>query len=98
MLPDNRTKCCPHLAQLREYTTCGQKHFIEIAEQLLTDTDSLRDDLKPLAEEITKITIRVVTEAYLGGCLKLFSDLGLEEITRAAIPPNHQTKPDSLKE
>jgi pyruvate-formate lyase-activating enzyme len=96
MLPDNRTKCCPHLAQLCEYATCGQKHIMEIAEQMMHETDALPADLKPYGEVLTKFIMEVLIGSYAES-LKLISELGLQEITRAVTPPNYQTEPDLIE-
>jgi hypothetical protein len=57
MLHDKRTKCCPHLASLQAYAVFGRKHIMEAAEQMMTETDALPDDLKPLAEQLNKFTM-----------------------------------------
>ena len=91
MLPDNRTACCLHLATLRENAAAGMKHVMEIAEHMKTDTDALPDDLKPIAQALTDFTIKTLAES-LAENLKLISELGLQEITRPANPPTHQTE------
>jgi hypothetical protein len=89
-------KCSPQLAKLREYAACGLKHIMALAEEMKTDTDTLSDDLKPYGEAMTKIIMEVLIESYVES-LRLISELSLQEITRAALPPNQQTEPDSLQ-
>jgi hypothetical protein len=91
MRPDNGTQCCPHMVHLYEHAACGLKHIMHLAESLMTDTDTLSDDLKPYGEEITKIIMEVLIESYVER-LKLISELGLQEIARAALSPNYQTE------
>jgi hypothetical protein len=83
MLPANRTECCPHLAHLSKYAASGIKHIMDCAEQMKTITDDLPDDLKPFGEALTKFSLEVLSGSYAES-LKLFSELGLQEITRAA--------------
>jgi hypothetical protein len=96
MLPDNGTEIYPHLANLREYAASGIKHIMDFAEHMKTVTDNLPDDLKPTGQALTKISMQALTESYAES-LKLFSELGFQKITRAAITPKHHTEPDSLK-
>jgi hypothetical protein len=98
MLHDKKMKCCPHLAQLCESAICGQKQIIEVAEQMMHDTDALPDDLKPFAELLDKITIEMLIKCFAESLL-LSSELGLQEIARttatsdvAVLSPNHQTE------
>jgi hypothetical protein len=97
MLPDTVTKCCAHMAHLCRYATCGSKHIMLVGEAMKTDTDNLPDDLKPYGEALTKIIMEVLTQTYTE-CLMCISEQAIQEITQAALPPNHQTKPDLLKE
>jgi hypothetical protein len=97
MLHDNRIECCPQLAKLREYAASGLKNILDSVEAMKADTDSLPDDLKPYGEAMTKFSMEVLIKSYVER-LRLISELGMRDITRAALPPNHQTKPDLLKE
>jgi hypothetical protein len=94
MLPDNTTKCCPHMAHLREIGFSGLKDIMRVAEALKTDTDTFPDDLKPYGEAMTKIFMEALIKNY-AEWLQLISELGLQEIAREARPPEHQTEPDS---
>jgi hypothetical protein len=80
---EEQTACCPHLAHLREHATSGIKHIMAFAEEMETVTETLPDDLKPLGELLTKISMRVLTESYAES-LMLIAERGLQEITRAA--------------
>jgi hypothetical protein len=91
MLADTWKAYCPYVANLREYARASLKTILEFAEQMDTDIDALPDDLKPTAQVLTEITMRVLIQSYAEG-LKLFSDLGLQEICRAALSPEHQTE------
>jgi hypothetical protein len=64
---------------------------MEFAKDMQTVNDTLPDDLKPTGELLTKMSIEALTEFYAES-LRVFSELGLQEITRAALPPNHQTE------
>jgi hypothetical protein len=97
MLPDTVTNCCPHMALLCGYATYGLRQIMHVAEIMQTDTAKLHDDLKPYGEVLTKIMMEVLIKSH-AECLELIAELGIQEITRAALPPNHQTKPDLLKE
>ena len=92
MLPDKRTNYCSHLAYLCEYATCGQKCIMEIAEQMMHETDALPDDLQRYGDALTKLIMEVLIGSYAES-LKLISELGLQEIARAEIPPP-RTEPD----
>ena len=83
MLPDSRTGCCLYLATLREYAASGIKNIIELAEYLNTENETLPDELRSLAQALTDITMKTLTEFYVE-CLMTLSELGLQEITRAA--------------
>jgi hypothetical protein len=96
MLPDNTTECCPHMAHLQEIGFSGLKNIMRVAEAMQTDTDTLPDDLKPYGEAMTKIFMEALIKNY-AECLQLIAELGLQEITRAAIPPEQQTGQDSLQ-
>jgi hypothetical protein len=93
MLPDTVTTCCLHLAQLCGFAACGLKNILDCAEAMQAETDSLPDDLKPFGEAMTKLIMEVLIENYTA-CLQLISELGMQEITRAALPPTDQTEPD----
>ena len=97
MLPDTVTNCCPHMALLCGYATYGLRQIMSVAESMQTDTAKLHDDLKPYGEVLTKIMMEVLIKSH-AECLELIAELGIQEITRAALPPEHQTKPDLLKE
>jgi len=96
MLPDNVTRCCPHLAHIREIGTSGIKHILDCAESMQNDMDNLPDDLKPYAQVLNEITMQVLIEVFIES-LRLYSELSMQEIVQAAIQPNHQTEPDLLE-
>jgi hypothetical protein len=96
MLPAICPECSPHLAKLREYAASGAKHIMDFAKYMETVTDTLPDDLKPTGQVLTEISMRALIESYVES-LKLISELGLQEITRAARTPTHPTEPDTLK-
>lgn len=89
MRPDNETTCCPQMAFVCGYATCGSKHIMRVVEAMLTATDALPDDLKLFGQALNEIAIQVLTEAFIES-LKLYSELGLQErksdcqITRAS--------------
>jgi hypothetical protein len=89
MLHDNRTKCCSHLASLQAYAVFGRKHIMEVAEQMMHETDALPADLKPLGEAMTQLVIQVLTESYAES-LHLIAELGFQEIIQAAQAPNNK--------
>ena len=98
MFPEDGSKSYPHhLGILREYATSGIKHILACIEEMETDTASLPDELKGIAEALTKCITQVLIESHIES-LKLISELGMRDITRAALPPNHHTEPDSLEE
>ena len=97
MLPDTVTNCCPHMALLCGYATYGLRQIMSVAESMQTDMDTLPDDLKPFGKAMTKIIMEEPIKSH-AECLELIAELGIQEITRAALPPEHQTKPDLLKE
>jgi hypothetical protein len=86
MLPDTRMTCCPHVAHLCGFAACGFQHIMHVAEAMQTDTDALPDDLKRYGEAITNISMEVLIKHYVD-CLQLFSELGVRDITRLALPP-----------
>jgi hypothetical protein len=96
MPPDNTTKCCPHMAHLQEIGFSGLKDIMCVAEAMQTATATLPDDLKPYGEALTKIFMEALIKNYADR-LQLISELGLQEIIRAAIPPEQQTGQDSLQ-
>jgi hypothetical protein len=96
MLPDNRTECCPHLAHLREIAVSGLKNILDCAEEIKTVTDTLPDDLKPIGQALADFTMQALIESY-AETLKLISDLGIQKIAQAGIPPTPHTEPDLLK-
>jgi hypothetical protein len=87
MLPVICPQCSPNLAHLREIAASGLKNILDCAKAMKTETDTLPDDLKPYGEAMTKISMKVLIGSYAES-LQLMS----EEITRAALPPNHQTE------
>jgi hypothetical protein len=97
MTPVVCPQCCPQLAHLREIATSGLKNILDCAEAMKADTDALPDDLKPYGEALSNISMEVLIKNYIE-CLRFISELGMRDITRLALPPNHQTKPDLLKE
>ena len=98
MFPEDGSKSYPHhLGTMREYACFGIKHIMACIEEMETDNASLPDELKGIAEVLTKYFTQVLIESHVES-LKLISELGLQEITRAALPPNHHTEPDSLEE
>jgi hypothetical protein len=97
MFSEDGTESYPHhMGTLREYASFSIQHIMAFAEDMEAVTGTLSADLKPIAEALTKVSIEVLTAAYAEGLLCL-SDLGLQEFIQAAIPVNHQTKPDILK-
>jgi hypothetical protein len=95
MPPDNTTKCCLHLAHMRELAVSELKNLLDCAEEMKLKTDALPDELKPYWEAITKSSIEVLVKSYVER-LRLSSELGLQEITRAALPPEQQTEQELL--
>jgi hypothetical protein len=81
---------------LREIAVSGIKNMMDVAEHLKTETDTLPDDLKPFGEALADFTMQVLIESY-AETLKLISDLGIQKIARAGIPPTPHTEPDLLK-
>jgi hypothetical protein len=96
MPPNKRTKYCQHLAYLCEYATCGQKHIMEVVAQMMHETGALPDDLKLYGEEMTKISMEALISNYIES-FQLMSELGLQEIARAEIPPPPRTEPDQTE-
>jgi hypothetical protein len=96
MLPDNGTKCWPHFVTLSDHAASGLKNILAFAEEMKTETDTLPDDLKPFGEALADFTMQALIGSYIE-TLKLISDLRMQEIVQAAIPPNHQTEPDLLE-
>jgi hypothetical protein len=96
MQPGICPQCSPHLAHLREHTQSGIKQIMDAAESMMTECDALPDDLKPYAQALNDICLQVLTEALIES-LRRYSELCLQEITRAPIAPNHQTEPDLLE-
>jgi hypothetical protein len=96
MLPDTRTMCCPHVAHLCGFAACGFQHIMAVAEHLKTVTDTLPDDLKPIGQALADFTMQALIESY-AETLKLISDLGIQKIAQAGIPPTPHTEPDLLK-
>jgi hypothetical protein len=91
MVPVNQSECAPDLARLRAYAASGIKTILELAEYLHTENATLPDELRPLWQALTDMTIRTLTESYVE-CLMMLSELGLQEITRAA-QGNQKTVP-----
>lgn len=89
MLADTRTQCCRHMADLREYAAAGLKEIMAFAEDMNTYMDTLPDDLKPLAEQMTQCTINLLTRSCIER-LTLLSELACQEIAQTALAP--QTK------
>jgi hypothetical protein len=56
---------------------------MELAEYLITQNDTLPEELKPLGQALTDMTMKILTESYVE-CLMTISELGLQEITQAA--------------
>jgi hypothetical protein len=79
-----------HMGTLREYASFSIQHIMAFAEDMESVTDTLSDDLKPIAETLTKVSIEALTVAYAEGLLCL-SDLGLQAFIQAAISATHQT-------
>ena len=75
-------ECCPHLTHLREHAASGSKNILELAQYLNTENDTLPDELKPLGQALTDMTMRILTGSY-AECLMRISELGLQEITSA---------------
>jgi len=97
MFPKDGTESYPHhLGTLREYAAFGIQHIMAFAEDMESVTATLSDDLKPIAEALTTVSIQALTAAY-AETLTCLAELGLQEFIQVAIPANHQTKPDSLK-
>jgi hypothetical protein len=89
-------RCSPQMATLREYATSGIKQIMGFTEEMKTKTDSLPDDVKPFAERLNEITLQALVEAFAER-LKLISELGLQEIVQAAMPPTYYKNQTSLK-
>jgi hypothetical protein len=83
MLPDIRTACQLHVENLEAYATSGRKTIMELAEYLNTQNDTLPEELRPLGQALTDMTMKILTESYVE-CLMMISELGLQEITRGA--------------
>jgi hypothetical protein len=81
---------------MREIASSGLKNILDCAKEMKTETDTLPDDLKPMAETLTEIIMQVLIESHVEA-LKLISDLSLQKITQEVIPPTHHTEPDSLE-
>jgi hypothetical protein len=97
IFPEDDSKSYPHhLGTLREYATSGIKHIMACIKDVETNTASLPDELKVIAEVLTKYATQVLIESHVES-LKLISELGLQEITRARIPPISQTEPDHIE-
>jgi hypothetical protein len=97
MFPEESTESYPHhIGTLREYASFGIQQIMAFAEDMESVIGTLSDDLKPIAEALTKISIEAFTAAYAEGLMCL-SNLGLQEFTQATISANHQTKSDILK-
>jgi hypothetical protein len=96
MLPNNTTKCCSHLAQLREYAAAGLKEIMAFAEDMNTYTDTLPDDLKPYGEAMTNIIMEALMKNYVE-CFQLRHELGLQKIAWEASKPEHQTESDLIE-
>jgi hypothetical protein len=92
MFSEDSTESYPHhMGALREYACFSIQHILAFAEDMESVTGSLSDDLKPIAEALTKVSIEALTAAYAEGLMCL-SDLGLQEFTQTAISANHQTR------
>jgi hypothetical protein len=92
MFPEDGSKSYPHhLSTLREYACFGIKHILACIEEMETETASLPDELKGIAEVLTKCFTQVLIESHVES-LKLISELGLQDSTRAGVPPNHQNE------
>jgi hypothetical protein len=92
MFSEDGTASYPHhLGTLREYASFSIQHIMAFAEDMEAVTGTLSDDLKPIAEALTKVSIEVLTAAYAEGLMCL-SDLRLQEFTQTAISANHHTK------
>ncbi len=97
MFPENGSHSYPHhLDTLREYATADLKNILAFIEDMETNTASLPDELKAIAEALVKRATQVLIESYVES-LKLISELGLQEITWAGVPPNHQNEPDHIE-
>ena len=97
MFSEDNTESYPHhLGTLRAYASFSIQHIIAFAEDMESVTGTLPDDLKPIGEALTKVSIEALTAAYAEGLMCL-SDLGLQKFIQAAISANHQTKPNSLR-
>jgi hypothetical protein len=96
MPPVIRQQCSPHVAHLREIAASGIKDILALAKELKTETDTLPDELKPISQTLAEITMQELIRSY-ATCLRLISDLGMQEITQAALAPTHHTEPDSLQ-
>ena len=84
------------MGTLRNYACFSIQQIMAFAEDMESIIGTLPDDLKPIADALTKASIETLSAAYAEGLMCL-SDLGLQEFTQAAISVNHQTKPNSLK-
>jgi hypothetical protein len=91
MLPDTVTELNAYLANSTKCATSGIKHIMAFAEEMQTYIDTLPDDLKPFAEMLNKLTMQVLIEMYAESLWHI-PELALQEIARAALPPNHQTE------
>jgi hypothetical protein len=89
-------QCSPHLAHMREIAASGLKNMLDCAEEMKTEIDTLPDDLKPFGEALADFIMQVLIESYVE-TLKLISDLGIQKIAQAGIPPTPHTEPDLLK-
>jgi hypothetical protein len=63
---------------------------------LQTDIDALPDELKPISQALTDITMRLLIESYAEH-LRFISECAYREITQPGIPPKPQTEPDLIE-
>lgn len=91
MQPVIRPQCPLQLAHFRDIATSSIKNIMDLAIQMETETANLPDELRPFGEMLTEIAMHTIIKSYAES-LQLLTELGLQEITRAALLPNHQTE------
>jgi hypothetical protein len=96
MLPAICPLCSPHLAHMRELAASGLKNILAFAEEMKAETDTLPDELKPIGEALAEMSIEALTKHYFETLL-LISEMGMQKITQAELPPKDNTESDSLK-
>ena len=97
MFPKDCTESYPqHMGTLRTYACFSIQQIMAFAEDMESVTGTLPDDLKPIAEALTKVSLEALTAAYIEELMCL-SALSLQKFIQAAISANHQIKPDILK-